>query len=471
MKLNLFSTRSDNTEDSDTNDKNKKFSQKNEDEEDISAFVNRIGQWPLVESQEEKAPRSLSLSSTRNPFLSPFASLLNFEEVIQMKEQKKSLEIAKMSDQAESSIKNNANANDVLNIWGKFVGTLQQSFGDFGNSTTAQPTVAEVAKASSSRTSTTVDDLLKTATTSVESALSVASTAVSPDVFSSVVKQARTVLRFQDDLVDIASSAARDRGLNASEAAERVRNTTDFVANLVAVADQVLRFGYVKKEEDAVIGYRKERDDRASGVRRDTKAAASSPGTPLFDHITSARAISAKEFGPKISTMAEMGWLSGGIYETPLERCFELGHSIVAQGISADVFWMVTDSTENEADFRDGVNNDKTSGKDIPVRTIIVRGFDASDERVDRELLFTEICNLKSQPFDEERYPNVLVHRGLFRIATEVYKDIQKYIDWSAPAQKLILTGHSVGGSISILVTLMLARDRGGMWFTDFFRL
>ena len=95
MKLNLFSTRSDNTEDSDTNDKNKKFSQKNEDEEDISAFVNRIGQWPLVESQEEKAPRSLSLSSTRNPFLSPFASLLNFEEVIQMKEQKKSLEIAK----------------------------------------------------------------------------------------------------------------------------------------------------------------------------------------------------------------------------------------------------------------------------------------------------------------------------------------------------------------------------------------
>ena len=430
-----------------------------EDVENFSAFLNRMGHWPLVETLEDKQASSskegkegtiLSSASTRNPFLSPFASLLNFEEVIQANE-------GEILGSNTLDAGNTKDVKDVMDIWGNFVTTLKKSFGDSGNQTF--PTSATAVSATANATASIADELLKTATNRVESVLSVASTAVSPDVFSSVIKQARTVLKFQDDLVAVASSAARDRGLDGVEAAERARNATDYVASLVAVADQVLRFGYVKKEDDAAIGNRQKRKEKANEILQDSVAATSSPGTPLFHTILSARAITFSEFGLAISTIAEMGWLSGGIYENGLERSFELGHSIVARGISADVYWMITDSTENEADFRENPD-DKKPGKDIPVRTIIIRGFDASDERVDREQLFTEICNLKSQPFDE--VPELLVHRGMYQLADAVYKDVQKYIDWSAPAQKIIFTGHSVGGSISILVTLMLARDRGG---------
>ena len=474
-QLHLFAMNSKSGDSDDTNSDKKgpsrKESNSNDDDksaddvENFSAFLNRMGSWPLVENLEDKPARSgkrrkdetvmaTSAAGTRNPFLGPFASLLNFDEVIQVKERDES------SANILGTISNTNNeASDVMDSWGSFISTLQKSFGDVGNDTI---TTAVTASTATSPTTPTMDDLLKTATNRVESALSVASTAVSPTVFTAVINQARTVLKFQDDLVVMATSAARDRGLDGVEAAERARNTTAYVATLVSVADQVLRYGYVRKEENAAIGNRQKRKENASKILEGSTTGSSSPGAPLFHRIPSAHAVSYSEFGPVISTIAEMGWLSGGIYEESLERSFELGHSIVAEGISADVFWMVTDSTENEADFREKSSHDEIKpGKDIPVRTIIIRGFDASDDRVDRELLFTEICNLKSQPFDE-KIPELLVHRGMFQLAEEVYKDVQKYINWSAPAQKIILTGHSVGGSISILVMLMLARDRGG---------
>lgn len=436
-----------------------------EDVENFSAFLNRMGSLPLVETLEDKPARSgkrrkdetvmaTSVASPRNPFLSPFASLLNVDEVIQVKERDET------SANITGTISNTNNeVNDVMDSWGIFISTLQKSFGEGGNGAI---TTTGTSSTATPPTTPTMDDLLKTATNRVESALFVASTAVSPAVFTAVVNQARTVLKFQDDLVVMATSAARDRGLDGVEAAERARNTTAYVATLVLVADQVLRYGYVRKEENVAIGNRQRRKEDANKLLEDSATVPSSPGAPLFDRIPSAHAVSYSDFGPVISTIAEMGWLSGGIYEDALERSFELGHSIVAEGISADVFWMVTDSTENEADFHENSSNDERKpGKDIPVRTIIIRGFDASDDRVDREVLFTEICNLKSQVFDE-KIPELLVHRGMFQLAEAVYKDVQKYINWSAPAQKIILTGHSVGGSISILVMLMLARDRGG---------
>ena len=416
-----------------------------EEDESFSAFLQRISQFPGVDDvREDKEQNTLdSATAPRNPFLSPFASLLNFEEIVSSTKE----EIPGVQKLEQEGI-------DEINAWGSFVASLKQSFGELSNET--MPIQAPPPQKLASAPQNLADDIVKEASNRVESMVTAASTAVSPTVFSSIIKQARNALKFQDDLVEVATSVARDRGLDDSEAAERARNTTDYVADLVSTADSLLRFGYVKKEEDAVIGDRKRRKKDAEEILEGSVPTSS--GT-LFESIKSARPVSYAEFGPAISTLAEMGWLSGGIYENEVERPHQLGHSVVAEGITADVYWMVTDSLENEDDFKERDDNGK--GKDISVRTIIVRGFDASDERVDREKLFTEICNLQARPFDD-KYSDVLVHQGLFKIATKVYRDIEKYINWSAPAQKIVFTGHSVGGTLSILLTLMLARDRGG---------
>lgn len=422
----------------------------NGEDGESSSFLQRMGQWSGTEETEavkERNKQTFSAATaeaeTRNPFLSPFASLLNFEEVINTKENEVPAESLKPKEL------------DEINAWGNFVSTLKQYFGALSDDT--MPVQAVSPQNLTSGSQSFADDIVKETSSRVESIVSAASTAISPDVFGSIVKQARKALQFQDGLVEAATSIARDQGLDDSEAAERARNTTDYVAELVSVADSVLRYGYVAKEKNAAIGDRKKRKEEADEILEGSIP--TSTGT-LFQNIETARAISYSEFGPGISTLAEMGWLSGGIYEDQMmDRGFELGHSIVAEGISSDVYWMVTDSIENESDFKG--KTDRGDGNDVPVRTVIIRGFDASDERVDREVLFTEICNLQAQPFGE-KYPDVLVHRGLFMLATAVYKDIKKYIDWSAPSQKIVLAGHSVGGTLSILVTLMLARDRGG---------
>jgi hypothetical protein len=451
----------------DTANKDKKPGKDKEpydDEADFYAFLQRISQLPLVNGKAEdpKAQSEQSSSpSSRNPFLSPFFGLLNFEEVLGTAASTTQDNTKQKAKQPEPS----TTTSEGILSWGSFVNTLRQTIGDpFRNETIVPVATTKEPTASSflSSASIATDDFVREAATRVEAVLLAASTAVSADAFSftSIIQQARNVLKFQDDLVAAAIAAAKDRGLDAFEAAERARNTTEYVASLVAVADQVLRFGYVQKEESyaAIAGDRHGKVQRhARKILAENMTTVSSSSNPLFENIASAKAISYKEFGPAISTIAEMGWLAGGIYENPVERPHELEHSIVAEGISADVLWMVTDSIENEADY---FFNNKEA-KDIPVRTIIVRGFDASDVRVDREELFTEICNLQSQSFDDNM-PGLLVHRGLYGIAKAVYNDIQRYIDWSAPAQKIIFTGHSVGGSISVLLTLMLARDRGG---------
>ncbi|CAB9504910.1 Lipase (class 3) [Seminavis robusta] len=467
-------------------DEQKRKSGEDEEDEDMekfSAFLQRMSQLPLVNgnvvvppedntrttdnnNNKQSSANKETPPSGRNPFLSPFFGLLNLEDVLGSSVTTNSKDALLPTSKMNSKSTKERPTAEVINSWGRFVTTLRQSIGDpFGNETATSGTVEPPSFFTSSflsSASTATDDFVREASTIAESVLVAASTAVSPDAFTNVIQQARNVLKFQDDLVAAATKTARDRGLDGFEAAERARNTTDYVASLVAVADQVLRSGYVQKEGSyaAIAG---DRDGQAMLLLGDSNDDSSSSSKPLFDKIASARAISYEEFGPAISTIAEMGWLSGGIYENQVERPHELEHSIVAEGISADVYWMITDSVENEADYVLDSNND--DAKDISVRTIIVRGFDASDERVDREELLNEICNLKSQPFfdddDDNNIPGLVVHSGLYKLAKAVYQDIQRYIDWSAPAQKIIFTGHSVGGSISLLLTLMLARDRG----------
>ena len=151
-----------------------------------------------------------------------------------------------------------------------------------------------------------------------------------------------------------------------------------------------------------------------------------------------------------------------------------MGHSLVANGTTANVVWMVTDSVmegntyasayRHHDDGEDDNRNDDNSTVSLPsrmVRTITIRGFDASDELVDKEALLNDICTATSKPMDDATSDKVVFHAGLLSIARKIYADTKKYIDWASPNHGIVLNGHSVGGSLSILMLLILTSDRG----------
>jgi triacylglycerol esterase/lipase EstA (alpha/beta hydrolase family) len=59
------------------------------------------------------------------------------------------------------------------------------------------------------------------------------------------------------------------------------------------------------------------------------------------------------------------------------------------------------------------------------------------------------------------------VHGGLMEIARAIYNDVKQFIDFTAPQHKLVLTGHSVGGSLSIMLLFLMVQDKGGMCEND----
>lgn len=59
-----------------------------------------------------------------------------------------------------------------------------------------------------------------------------------------------------------------------------------------------------------------------------------------------------------------------------MELVHKVEHSIVASGITSDVQWIVTDHADEEGRME---------------RVITVKGFDATDEKVERERLVNEI--------------------------------------------------------------------------------
>ena len=126
---------------------------------------------------------------------------------------------------------------------------------------------------------------------------------------------------------------------------------------------------------------------------------------------------------------------------------------------------MITDSIDFMASYRetDDMGERGNVGNDDPmlVRTITIRGFDASDNFVDRERLLYEICKASGASINAET-SNILFHSGLLEIAREIYKDTKKYIDWSSPKHRIVFNGHSIGGSLSVLMLLLMTADKGG---------
>jgi len=149
----------------------------------------------------------------------------------------------------------------------------------------------------------------------------------------------------------------------------------------------------------------------------------------------------------------EMARLAGDIYEDALLQgtLNDLGHVIVVNGTSANVVWMITDSVDS-----------LTSRTPMLARTVTVRGYSAVDTRVDRVRLLQKVCSASPTSLGEKKY-GTIAHSGLLDVAKEVYHDIRPYIVGLGNHHKLIFNGHSIGGSISILLLFLFTLEFGGM--------
>jgi hypothetical protein len=183
---------------------------------------------------------------------------------------------------------------------------------------------------------------------------------------------------------------------------------------------------------------------------------------PLFRNYPSFKPIPAIEQRKKIVKAAEFAALSGAIYEDTVTKVHEMEHSIVAQGKTADIGWLVTDSVQI---LQQNFGGDVTSPK--LVRTIVLRGYDASDEDVDREGLLNTICTATPVTLFQNDRSHVQVHEGMLYIANLLMREIEQYIDLTSPSHKIVFAGHSIGGSLSTLLMLLLTKSRGASFVRD----
>jgi hypothetical protein len=327
---------------------------------------------------------------------------------------------------------------------------------------------------SSSNTSTsTLQDLVGRASSVFNNTATSPSSSTTTAPNTATTTTGTIVESISNDIVSTAQKIAKESGveINVQFAADRAREATEFAVGVAATANMVLDAGYAYGSRSG--------SSFISTTSGDGSQVAEANRPPLFGDFASAQRIENYEFDNVVFQGAEMGVLAGAIYEDPLERCHQLGHSLVANGTTANVAWMVTDSVmdrehytsafrhhEDDALSKTG-DGSEDSSEDAPsgpvmIRTITMRGFDASDESVDREALLNEICFATAEPMDDTTADRVVFHKGLLNIAREMYAEMKQYIDWTSPNHKIVLNGHSVGGSLSVLMLLLIASERGG---------
>jgi len=417
---------------------------------DLNGWISGLRQWPLnpkryASIQDENNEKVLNSNAdslktiqvNNNPPLRrmgadepssfpPLTRILNMEALLAFATRREDTQSVESTAFLLSSTKNMTsvpnNSGDLssvalledLSSWDKWMGSLRLNIGDFRspNAESSSPG-GPVASSSTSAGPSRSGDFLRQATSRIEALVVDASSVISPTTIQTLLKWASETIQNQkaaDNLVETAQEVALGRGLNVSEAAERARGATAFTLDLVTVADGILRKGYVAGDP---IPDRKQ--DFLLGIPAVSGSRALFADYPL--------AVELNTLSPIIAKDAEMGALAGAVYSETVARAHALGHTIVARGITEDVRWMITDSVANATSFR------KTSGavKPFLVRTITIRGFDASDEEVDREKLVNRVCTATP-----ERVPageGVLLHSGLHEIAKSIYKGMQQYID------------------------------------------
>lgn len=466
-KVVLFFDMNDNqNKDADDNDNN--VSDRVYDADFTNWITSSVKSWPrsIPTASSTTTTTTASSDTTRNDETSnslptPLSRLLNIETLLQLASTSKSLKNAtsttdstdlidtdekeeKVSTSSWNDSQMTSTVLEELSAWDVWVNGLRKS--DGWGKTTAK-----------------IEALLTEASSILPSAASV-----------------RDLIRQASGSYEIMEKAAKQiamaRGLDVVSAAQFAKETTQFAQNLVQVADDLFRNGYL--QGDRFIQSPTAVDDMTGeGMKRrkkavDTAAATTSTSSSraLFDGFSSAYELN--KFSAARVQAASMGALAGAIYEDTLNRCVGLGHALVARGYSDDVAWMVTDSLAQPASFwqkGDGKNKNKNHDREQDdawlVRTITIRGFDASDENIDREHLLNRVCTAIPKPI--QRGTGIRVHSGMLEIAQNIFADVRKYVEWSAPNHKIVLNGHSIGGSLSVLILLLMVKEYGIEFVTD----
>ncbi|KAG7340701.1 lipase class 3 [Nitzschia inconspicua] len=329
------------------------------------------------------------------------------------------------------------------------------------------------------------ESLLKDTTSRIEDMVTEASSTFSPATVQQLVIRASRVFgsalastgpstsstanQFEavsNEIVRAAQRVAKESGVDVQFAADRAREATNFAASMASVANIVFGSGYAYGSRSGASGI------EGYPLYEVFPQVQQATTPPLFGAYKTAERIEPYQYENVVIKGAEMGILAGAIYEDTVQRCHKLGHALVANGTVANVAWMVTDSIDYESRYTDGdtgYNPASLMAGERPmfVRTITIRGFDASDDTVDREALLNDICTASPVPLDDATADKLLFHSGLLSIAKQVYKDIKTYIDWVPPRHKIVLNGHSVGGSLSIIVLLLMSSERGVDYVRD----
>lgn len=344
---------------------------------------------------------------------------------------------------------------EELGDWENFVLALQSSIKDLLESPAQSP---------SFDLSVSAEQILKEATQKIESILNDASTSFSPEKVQEMITKASFSLAVDenadvfkttmDRVVATAETMARDKGLDVSEAAEQARATTNYTAKFLQAANGVLLSGYVSGGVD--------RGDLEGELAKKFNIPLSEQSEnvkPLFGAYKSARSIPKSEYIQTVEIGADMAELAGGIYLDTNTVTDKLGHAIVANGTTADVAWMVTDSIGYEQDYISSIET-ATERKPILIRTVTIRGYDASDDTVDRERLMNRLCTANPVLLGEGN-KNVFFHGGLLDVAEEIYSQISPLIELAGPTHKIVFNGHSIGGSLALLLLFLLTEYRG----------
>lgn len=335
---------------------------------------------------------------------------------------------------ADDTLNENATTQEISAIIGDVVELMQDDdspSGAVGNNDTNTKVIA-------------AEKILRDATQRLEYIINGTSSAFSPSAIQDLVLRASNALALQEASGNLTAAA------NAvfSAAGKAPRATAQYTAELIQFANGVLSGGYI--------------DEMRSGtIEKNLNPLAK----PLFSKFPSVKIIPDSDRMQSIFKGSEFATLSGAIYENTVPIVRSLNHGIVAQGVTAGIAWMVTDSLQNEWDFAPSQGDTPETRKPTLVRTFVLRGYDASDENVDRVGLLNTICTAAPVPIRKNESTIVSVHEGMLSIARELLTELQKFIDFSAPDHKIVLCGHSIGGSLSLLLLALLVNSRGGEHF------
>lgn len=456
-----------NDEDRDEDKEVERLSLSTMEEEDFSF----LKQWPLM--PEDPSPGGSSsngdgtdlatrskdtIESSRYRGTNPLANLVQLVEMVApldgspKNESAKNSNIFNLADGLFRNVMDNAggifpSANEITTVQDliaqeQWLDNLQLTLFDEGENATmpssstsssrlsaTQASTLAAAATSNSSSTRALDGLFQEATSRVEYLVQEASNLASPSVIPELMVQTRQLFAFLKSKE--ADETVKNPLLEVTEP-EQLKETTTYAATFMTVANAIFAAGYVQDEAGALVAPLR----TSSGTEEAT-------AKPLLADFLSAKRIMPNDYPSVVMQGAEMGTLAGAIYEDTTRRTLALGHAIVARGTTANVAWMVTDSV--------------VDGK--MTRTLTIRGFDASDESVDREALLNVICTPEPVRLVDDK--DILFHRGLLETAQAIYSDVGQYFDWTTANQKIILNGHSIGGSLSILLLLLMTEDRG----------